>query len=184
MTSFAGHYVDLDEEGAPLRDMDQMGDPIPHKISSSSAVTRWLPEGLPGDFEREFDFAQRQCLMLRAPGMLLCRLLDEFAAQENGSAQKPMRITRPDNEPTIHVSGLTDRPEWRAAHLRVRRFGEDLVNKELWKDNKPAAKKLRGKTHAMGERVGAEVEVEGLVQTILTDKKTPFPRQILITGTL
>lgn len=97
-------------------------------------LTKYFPEGLAGEMDKEFEFSGRQSWMIRDSAKILCRIIDQFGASTinskapgssssgNGGDAKNVSIHK-----AVNLPELTDRPEWTGSTLRVQYFGQDLL---------------------------------------------------------
>lgn len=82
-------------------------------------LIKYLPEGLAGEIEKDFELTNKKEWMIRESTKVICTILDEF--QSKSKAKKDSFIT------TMSVPNLTDRAEFPDAFLRIKSFNNDLL---------------------------------------------------------
>ena len=86
---------------------------------NSAELDKYLPEGLSGDSNEEFQFSGQKSWMVRNSGKLLCRIIDEFNNTDTRSKNHVNISTRG----KLNINGLTDKPEWNNCSLNVKSNG-------------------------------------------------------------
>ena len=100
-------------------------------LLSDDEIHRYMPEGLMGESNSEFEYTDIKAWMIRDSTKMLCRLIEEhekgkdhfIAPRQEGDAEK-CGVALSD-----HLSGLTDRPERSDALLQVYRRGALISGK-------------------------------------------------------
>ena len=100
---------------------------------SKDDLEKYLPEGLAGEGNEEMQFATANKWMVREAGKLLCTIVDKYPKKSiNNSVTDATTTTTVNNTPKlrfripIDIPGLTNRPEWDSAKLKIQHFGKDL----------------------------------------------------------
>jgi hypothetical protein len=88
-------------------------------------IQKYIPEGLAGETDKAFDMHEEPSWMIRDSTKLVCRLIDHFHKPKNNIDMKPSIY------PKVKLNGLTDKPEWNNAHVRVQMFGKDVLDNPI-----------------------------------------------------
>jgi hypothetical protein len=107
----------------------------------------YMPEGLAGEMDTEFEFSGRQTWMIRDPSKLLCRILDEF---RGGAGVPALSVHK-----KVVLPHLTDRPEWKNSSLSVKWFGQELMPPPLETIASTSKGKGKGRRTAMNTAIAS-----------------------------
>jgi hypothetical protein len=143
----------------------------------SKDINTFIPEGLAGELEEEFDFSGRTSWMVRDAGKLLCRLIEDFEATKGCKGDGAAAVQPRGFSSQIRLSGLTDRPEWTDAKLQLFRYGKEV---------KPHHNSADTGSNSGSELVvvrGDGSFVEGLLSSVKTSNNQKLPTKIVLTGT-
>lgn len=102
---------------------------------SEKDIKEYLPEGLAGDLDEEFEFSGNKLWMMRDVGKVLMRLVDEFPTNNKANSLPPKttnKSTKSFRLP-IDVDGLTTRPEWSTAVTKIEYYGNDMNSARITK---------------------------------------------------
>lgn len=135
-----------------------------------------LPEGLAGEMTEEFQMPvldERKRWMIRDSGKLLCQLLDQHKEPTAGS--KKANRHKYDH---VEFPGLTDRPEWIDAVMRVDCYGETVL--DVPKNSKKASG-VRS-VAPIGETDVVSIVMNGIADVAPRVSEGALPKQVLLTG--
>jgi hypothetical protein len=136
-------------------------------------IATYFPEGMAGEMDEEFEFSGRTAWMVRDSGKLLCRLVEEFEMSKGIDLVKNTnRGTLQGLSAPLNVPGLTDRPEWDDAKMRVFQYGTDFTSHE---------KKEVG-VNLVAVRGEGSI-VEDVIKRLKTSP-TGVPTKVMLTGEL
>jgi len=107
----------------------------------------YMPEGLAGEMDTEFEFSGRQTWMIRDSSKLLCRILDEF---RGGAGVPGLSVHK-----KVVLPHLTDRPEWKSSSLSVKWFGQELMPPPLETIASTSKGKGKGRRTAMNTAIAS-----------------------------
>eukprot|EP01039_Chlorochromonas_danica_P006322 gene6322-6972_t len=143
---------------------------------STVDIKKFLPEGFAGSLSDEFTRTSQQKWMVRDGSKLLLRLLQEVQAtlkpfSSQTQASESLIPTR-GLDSIVHMSNVTDRPEWPAAKLKVQLYAREV------KPAPPAPANDMGFIVSNGEGSLAE----NYVQEIKKPGGAGLPDRILLTG--
>ena len=137
-------------------------------------LDKYLPEGLSGELDDEFDFSDRKEWMIRDSTKLLCRLVEEF--ENSKSVDTHFHSPNKSLHSSIFVPGLSDRPEWNDSHLRVKYYGAEI--------NRPVKNTFKAPA-ALAVVSGQDSVVEDCIVKLRdVSKSQPMPTKVMLTGAL
>ena len=154
-------------------------------------VQKFIPEGLAGELNDEFEFTGRKSWMIRDSAKFLFRVIEEFEnnnkGQESAGASKSNNVNQGLSS-RITVPGLTDRPEWPEAKVQGYYFGSEVnpVGRPTL-DHNYMHNKLKGKLLESSDSTGYDnvsgegSEVERMIEA-LKMKNSPIPTKFMLTG--
>lgn len=95
----------------------------------SADLDKFMPEGLAGDADDDFQFMKRRAWMIRDSSKLLFHIIEEHEAKFLGNPSAVANLTQSFQTP-VNLPGFTDRKEWLNAGMKVYRHEKVLPQPE------------------------------------------------------